>query len=126
MPLKLKKISKYILIIFMILQPFFDIYYLYTDEIIKFFKFSPATIIRMIFIIYLVFNSYLILKNKIKKKYLISFGIIYFFYTILHLYNSSLFLVGFQSYQNYSNLKELFYLPARARSSHTQPKSSAV
>lgn len=106
---KIKKITLYVLLIFMILQPFLDIYYLYTDNIINIFKFSPATIIRIIFIIFLVISSYLIIRKKINKKYLFTFIIIYFIYTFLHIYNNNIF-----SYEllksSYSNLKEIFYL----------------
>ena len=44
---KYKKILSYVFAIFMIMQPLFDIFYLYDDNLIAMFKFSPATIIRM-------------------------------------------------------------------------------
>ena len=47
--MNLQKISKKILIIFMIIEPLLDLYFLYSDNIINIFKFSPATIIRLLF-----------------------------------------------------------------------------
>lgn len=106
---KLKKISKTTLIIFMVLQPIFDIYYLYLDKVREIFKFSPATIIRMVFMVFLIITSYLFMKKKIKKKYLISFITIYGLYSIFHLYNCTLFNSQIE-FGYYSLSTEVFYL----------------
>ena len=108
--MKFKKNSKYLLILFMILQPIFDIYYLYTDEVINIFKFSPATIIRMIFLLFLGISSFCLVRKKETKKFLYLFLGIYFVYSLFHLYNATLFKVAYESYSNYSHLTEIFYL----------------
>ncbi len=108
--MKLKKISKITLIIFMILEPLFDIYYLYSDNLREMFKFAPPTIIRMLIMTFLIITSYLFVRKKINKKYLISFISIYLLYTILHLYNCSIFNSSIVNYQDYSILSEIFYL----------------
>ena len=94
----------------MILQPIFDIYYLYGDNVIAFFKFSPATILRMLFILYLGITTFLLVKKKLNYKYLFVFFIIYFLYTILHLYNATLFDSTILRFQDYSISREIFYL----------------
>ncbi len=108
--MKLKKISKYTLIIFMLLEPLLDLKILYSDNLINIFKFSPATIIRIIFLIFLGISSFYLFKDKIKKKHLIIFISIYLIYTIFHLYNATLFKVPISTYNNYSILSEIFYL----------------
>ncbi len=108
--MNLKKISKISLIVFMALQPIFDIYYLYTDKIISLFKFSPATILRMIFLFLLFISSIYLYKDKLKIKNLVIFISIYLVYTLLHLYNATLFSTSILRFQNYSFFKEVFYL----------------
>ena len=105
-----KQMLEKILIIFMIIQPILDIYYLYTDKIINIFILSPATIIRMIFIGILFLLSYYLLKNKNKKKYLISFILIYLIYTIFHHINAINYNINYQTYQNYNPIREIFYI----------------
>ena len=50
---KLKKFMLYLFIGFMIVQPIFDIFWLYSDGLIAIFKFSPSTIIRMLIMVVL-------------------------------------------------------------------------
>lgn len=75
---------KNIILIFMVLQPFFDSYILYTDEVISFFGFSPTTIIRFALLglicVYLFFKKL----NTKENKYLFGYGIIVLVYTLLH------------------------------------------
>lgn len=106
---KCKKIFQIVFIIFMILQPLFDIYYLYADSLIGIFKFSPSTIIRMFIMCLLIVTSFLWIKSSKKKKYLIIFSFIFLVYSILHHINSLYFYSPYGNY-NYSTLKELFYL----------------
>lgn len=106
----MKNNTKKLLIIFMILQPIFDIYYLYTDNIINIFKFSPATIIRIIIFLVLLFLTFTKNKSIIKKRRAILLVSIYFIYTIMHHLNCLNFDT-FTSINNaYSTAKELFYL----------------
>ena len=107
--MKLKKISKYTLIIFMLLEPLLDLKILYSDNLINIFKFSPATIIRIIFLIFLGISSFYLFKDKIKKKHLIIFISIYLIYTIFHLYNATLFKVPISTYNNYSILRNILF-----------------
>ena len=107
---KLKKISKITLIIFMVLQPLFDISFLYSESVRNFFKFSPSTIIRMLFLVFLIGSSYLLIKKNINKKNLGIFIGIYALYSIFHLYNGTLFNPNIYGFQSYSFSKEVFYL----------------
>jgi len=99
-----------LLIIFMIIQPILDIYYLYTDKIINIFKLSPSTIIRMIFMGILIILSYLNLKNKNKFKWLISLVVVYITYTVFHHLNAIDFNNQLKVYDNYNLVRELFYI----------------
>lgn len=110
--MKFKKYMQILLIAFMFLQPVFDIFYLYSDEIIDIFKFSPATIIRMIIMGLLFITSLFMYRcdNKKKIKYFIVFAIIYGIYIIGHHINASLFNVLYGNFHKYSTLKELFYM----------------
>ena len=94
---KYKKILSYVFAIFMIMQPLFDIFYLYDDNLIAMFKFSPATIIRMGVMSLLFLFTFLYWKNKNKWKYLIVFCVIYFLYTIFHQINVMNFDVPFDN-----------------------------
>jgi len=108
-PAKIKNIFLIVFLSFMILQPLLDIFYLYTNSVISIFKFSPATIIRMIVMLLLFITSFIWFKNKNKYKYLIIFGIIFIIYAFLHHYNSLMFYSEHGNY-TYSTLKEFFYL----------------
>lgn len=106
----MKNNCKKLLIIFMLLQPIFDIYYLYTDNIISIFKFSPSTIIRIIIFFVLFLLTVIPNKDKINKKRTIAFLSIYIIYTIFHQINATNFNVFSSINNNYSTLKELFYI----------------
>lgn len=97
-------------IVFMILQPIFDIYYLYTEDIINIFKFSPSTIIRMLIMGILVVVAFLIWKGKHKYRDVIILSVIYFAYIVLHHLTSSAFYVPYGNFDHYSILNELFYM----------------
>lgn len=106
------KKMKILFMAFMILQPIFDIFYLYTDEVINIFKFSPSTIIRMAIMAILFVTSLLMYKcDKNKKvKYCIIFSIIYGAYIIFHHVNSLKFSIPYGNFDNYSTVNELFYM----------------
>lgn len=107
---ELEKILKKVLYIFIVLQPFLDTYYLYTDKIINIFKFSPSTIIRFSIIGLLVL--YELIKYRKSKKILpfIFTMIISVIYIVLH----HLFMLNFNSVDlngfNYSFIQEVFYI----------------
>lgn len=107
---KNNKILSYVFVIFMIMQPLFDIFYLYDDNLIAMFKFSPATIIRMGIMSLLFLFTFLYWKDKQKWKYFIAFCVIYLLYTIFHQINVMNFDVPFDNFNHYSTLKELFYV----------------
>lgn len=97
---------------FMLLQPIFDVFYLYSDEIINIFKFSPATIIRMLIMGVLFITSLFMYKcdNKQKLKYLGIFAVIYGSYIIGHHINAINFRVLYGDFNKYSTISELFYM----------------
>ena len=92
---KTKRILLNILLGYMIIQPLFDIYWLYKDEVINIFKFSPATIIRMAIMCVLFLFAFLWWKNKNKYKYFIGFSSIFIIYSIFHHINSLAFSVPY-------------------------------
>ena len=107
---KVKKIMVYLFIGYMIAQPLFDIFWLYSDNLIAIFKFSPSTIIRMIIMGILFLTSFIWLKDNRKYKVLIIASVIYIIYAIFHHLNSLNFYVPYGNFDNYSFLKEMFYL----------------
>lgn len=107
---KLKNIMLYLFIGFMITQPIFDIFWLYSDNLIAIFKFSPSTIIRMLIMMLLIITSFIWFKDKKKYKALIIAIVVYIIYTIFHHINSLNFYVPYGNFDNYSFLKEIFYL----------------
>lgn len=106
---KMKNVMLYLFIGFMIMQPLFDIFWLYSDNVIAFFKFSPSTIIRMLIMMILFFTSFIWFKDKRKYKFLIITSIIYILYAIFHHFNSLSFYVPYGNFDNYSLIKEMFY-----------------
>lgn len=94
--------------LFLCIQPFLEIYYLYHFDGIKgAFTFSPSTLIRIL--LYLIIFVYFVLKNKIKD-YRIPFiyGISVLLYSIMHhliLKDTDYFFIN-----NYSFFGELFYI----------------
>lgn len=107
---KYKKIMSIIFITFMIIQPIFDVYYLYSDSLISLFKFSPSTIIRMIIMSVLILFVFFVSKNRKKYIYTILFSLIYFLYTIFHHINCTKFNIPFNLMKGYSFISEIFYI----------------
>ena len=104
------QILEKIFIVFMLIQPILDIYYLYTDKIINIFKLSLSTIIRIILLGLLILFSFLMLNNKNKFKWLLSFISVYIIYTLFHHINAINFNEELSIYGNYNLIKEIFYI----------------
>lgn len=103
-----KNSFKIFFLIFLILQPIFDSYYLYSDEVINLFGFSPTTIIRMI-VVALCALIVFIKKDK-KKKNILIFSFITIIYFIIHHFVSTSINDGliYSSFR-YSIVEEIFY-----------------
>ena len=107
---KIDSILKKIFVVFILIQPFLDIYFLYTDTVMNVFKFSPSTLIR--FVVIGVLFVYMIFKYRKDKKILPVIGYIVFsiLYAIIH----HLFVRNFKSFDpnnfNYSVFTEFFYI----------------
>lgn len=106
----IKKINleKY-LMIFILIQPFLDFYLLYSEGVTNVFKFSPTTIIRIIFVAF--FSIYLLYKIKYNKKYLwlLVYLILIGVYLVLHVLNALNFNIGVTNNYNFSYVTESFY-----------------
>lgn len=108
--LKNEEILKKILIIFLIIQPLLDIYILFTNDVVNFFKFSPSTIIRIVIIGILMIM--VLMSIKFNKKYIwfIIYGILLVIYLVLHHINITYFTANLTGTYNYSIVSELFYI----------------
>lgn len=105
-----KKNLTFLLIVFMIIQPILDIYYLYTEKIINFFKLSPATIVRIIFLGLMLILSFMQSKSKQKSRHLVFLIIIYILYITFHHLNAVSFIKSTSMYSKYNFIKEVFYI----------------
>ncbi len=107
---KNKNTIKIILMIFLIIQPLLDLYYLYSDVVMDFVGFSPSTVIRvgMIGLLTLL----VLMTIKFNKKYLwfILYGGILILYFLLHHINSTLFSNNTTGTFNYNLFEEIFYI----------------
>lgn len=107
---KINKFLKIAFVVFIIIQPLLDTYYLYTEQVINIFKFSPSTLIRFLFI-GIVF-IYMLFKYRKDKKILplISYIVLSVIYAVIH----HLTVKSFNSLSpdnfGYSTFKELFYI----------------
>lgn len=107
---KIDTLLKKIFIVFVLIQPFLDVYFLYTDQVVSIFKFSPSTLIR--FSIIGVMFIYMLFKYRKSKKILpvIAYVGVAIIYAVLH----HLFVRNFTSYDpnnfGYSMAKEFFYI----------------
>ena len=105
-----ENLQKKLLFIFLILQPIFDCYLLYTDKVISIFHFSPTTIIRLFFIA--ILGIFVLCGDTSKKNKILLFiyGVIVFVYTIMHhIVCSGIDIVSFSNF-NYSIMSELLYI----------------
>lgn len=99
-----------VFIIFLMFQPVLDVYLLFTDEVINIFKFSPATILRILIIFFLFFVLIFSEKNKKHRKYFIVFAIFSAIYSILHLYNCLTISETINPNYRVSIFSEIFYI----------------
>lgn len=105
-----KNLISKLLVFFVILQPFLDIYILFEDRVIEIFNFSPSTIIRFIYVgILLILTLFIIKYNKNKLWYVV-YGIFIFSYIILHNMTANSFTSYMPGNFNYSTISELFYI----------------
>ena len=98
-----------LLMIFVLLQPILDFYLLYSEKVTNIFRFSPTTIIRILFIG--LFTIYLLFKIKYNKKYLWILGylLIILIYLVFHIYNSLNFNINIGNNYVFSFVTEAFY-----------------
>ena len=98
------------LMLFLILQPILDIYILFKPEVADFFGFSPATIIRILFIG--VLGILFLFTTKFNKKYwwFVVYGALVVLYTVLHHINALEFNSVSEDGFGYSLVSELFYI----------------
>lgn len=98
------------LMLFLILQPVLDIYILFKPAVADFFGFSPATIIRILFIG--VLGLLFLFTNKFNKKYwwFVVYGALVVLYTVLHHINALEFNSVSKDGFGYNLISELFYL----------------
>ena len=108
--LKIEKLKYYLLILFVVIQPLLDIYYLYTDKVVNMIGFSPSTIIRVIITALLVLLTLVTLRNKKRWIFIISYIVIVGIYTILHVLNANSFYSLVPGNFGYSLAGELFYI----------------
>lgn len=108
--LKIEKSKYYLLILFVVIQPLLDIYYLYTDKVVNMIGFSPSTIIRVIITAVLVMLTLITLKDKKRWFFIISYITIVGVYTILHVLNANNFYSLVPGNFGYSLAGELFYI----------------
>lgn len=98
------------LMLFLILQPVLDIYILFKPEVADFFGFSPATIIRILFIG--VLGLLFLFTTKFNKKYwwFVVYGALVVLYTVLHHINALEFNSVSKDGFGYNLVSEIFYL----------------
>lgn len=98
------------LMLFLILQPILDIYILFKPEVADFFGFSPATIIRILFIG--VLGLLFLFTTKFNKKYwwFVVYGALVVLYTVFHHINALEFNSVSKDGFGYNLVSELFYL----------------
>lgn len=106
----LEKALKKIFVLFILIQPFLDIYYLYSDNIVNIFKFSPATIMRIL-IIFVLGVLFLFCHRKSKINYfIIIYAVLIGVYFVFHHMNAQNFHSLVPGNFNYSLFSELFYV----------------
>lgn len=109
MKIKKELIAK-LLIIFVIIQPFLDIYILFENNIIDMFKFSPSTIIRFIYVGILLLMTLFIIKYNKRKLWYVLYGILVLLYVIFHNVTANNFISYMPGNFNYSFISEMLYI----------------
>lgn len=108
--IKIDKIKYYLLIAFVLLQPILDIYYLYTDKVVRMFGFSPATIIRVSITCILVILTLITLKDKKLWFFICIYLLIVGVYTVAHIANARDFHSLVPGDFGYSMKSEISYI----------------
>lgn len=107
----IKRINiKELLLIFLIAQPFLDIYLKVVGERFDIFGFSLTTLIRMVFVICAL--MYILITRKEKKDFLLISGylMVVGIYAIIHIYNGQGFYNSFAVGNSNGIVKELLYV----------------
>ncbi len=108
--LKDEKKQKILLFIFLIIQPILDCYILYTDKIISIFKFSPTTIIRLVFIFIMCLFIFLGKTSKKNKIIITIYMIIVAIYSGIHIiYDLNLPISNYKVF-SFNIISEVFYI----------------
>ncbi len=106
-----KKIVEKVLLLFLMMQPILDLYFLFDEEVISIGGFSPSTLIRMGFVFILCLLFLLVWRNK---KEFILYAIYIFLvvlYTVFHHINALNFTDFYGGYDfGYSLTSEVFYI----------------
>lgn len=101
---------KKILLLFILIQPLLDTYFLYSEKLLDSLRFSPSTIIRFVFLIMICL--FMLIKCKFSKPTIYSI-IIYLFIVFIYFIFHHLSAVQFQLKNlnlDYGLFKEFFYL----------------
>ncbi len=108
--LKIEKLKYYLLILFVVIQPILDIYYLYTDKVVNTIGFSPSTLIRIGITVILCILTLITLRDKKRWLFIGSYIAIVLIYTIIHIINANNFYSLVPGDFGYSLVGELFYI----------------
>lgn len=101
---------KLFFLVFLILQPIFDSYYLYSDKVINFLGFSPTTIIRVIIVAIYCFVIFIKKDNKSRKFEFVTIGLITIYFLVHHLVSNSFDDSIIYNTFKYSTFEEIFYI----------------
>ena len=105
----MKKIMTKLFVIFLILQPLFDLQILYDDST-QIFSFSISTLLRLLMTLTLLMIVILSKKSFKENKLISIYSILIFVYSILHIINCYNFTANVTSTFNFSLTSEIFYL----------------
>lgn len=109
----MKEKTRTILFWFILLQPFFDLYWLYNGKLANILPFTLPTIIRIlaVFVIFCLFFSQKQNWQKLgKDKWLIAYLVLLVVYSLFHLWHVRTFTSVNPTDYNYSTGSEIFYL----------------
>jgi len=105
-----EKNTAILLFIFFAIQPLLDIYILFSEDVVNIFKFSPSTIIRIVFVIFFIIATLFQHKFSIKKeKYILIYLISVLIYFLFHHYNCLQLKTDLPGNFKYSTIAEIFY-----------------
>ncbi|MCD2255104.1 O-antigen ligase family protein [Agrilactobacillus fermenti] len=107
---KYKTLTKKLFILFIVLQPFLDIYFFYVPPLSKMLSFSVPTIIRILFIFIIGLLFVFSERNHKMNWFILGYGALLLVYFVLHVWNAKHFYTFATNNLNYSTAGELFYL----------------